>query len=135
MALAEGFDCGDVAARVRLRYSGGEVDKAGGIVLRYVDAGNYYTARVNAAEGDLRIFRSANGIRTTLPGAIAKGATDDHAWHTLEFRAEGSKLTATLDGEITVTAYDSMFLRGRAGVWTKSDSVTDFDDLSFDPLR
>jgi len=134
MALAKDFDCDNVVARVRLRYSGGQVDRAGGIVLRYLDAGNYLVARVNAAEGDLRIFRSANGIRRTLPGGIAKGATDDHQWHTLEFRAEGSKLTATLDGTITVTAYDSMFLRGRCGVWTKSDSVTDFDDLSFEPI-
>jgi len=27
-----------------------------------------------------------------------------------------------------------MFLRGRCGVWTKSDSVTDFDELQFEPL-
>ena len=54
------------------------------IVLRYRDPGNYFVARVNASEGDLRIFRVANGDRRTLPGAIAKGATDDDRWHTLE---------------------------------------------------
>jgi hypothetical protein len=30
-----------------------------------------------------------------------------------------------------VRSYDTYFFHGRVGVWTKSDSVTDFDDLSF----
>jgi hypothetical protein len=33
-----------------------------------------------------------------------------------------------------VTAFDSYFLRGRVGLWTKSDSQTEFDDLSFEPI-
>ena len=134
IALASGVDYGNVVGRCRFRYTGGEVDKAGGVILRYVDSGNYYVARANAAEGDLRIFRVANGLRRTLPDGVIKGASDDDVWHTLEFRAEGSKLTATLDGKFTVTAYDSYFLRGRAGLWTKSDSLTEFDDVSFEPI-
>jgi hypothetical protein len=134
IALMNGFDGKNVAARVRFRYAGGKVDKAGGLVLHYVDPGNYLVARANAAEGDLRIFRVLNGLRTTLPDGIGKGATDDEAWHTLEFRAEGAKLTAILDGKVTVTAYDTCFLRGGVGLWTKSDSLTEFDDLKFTPL-
>ncbi|MFO0982991.1 MAG: PDZ domain-containing protein [Planctomycetota bacterium] len=131
IAVVRGFRAGDVVARVRFRYAGGRVDQAAGIVLRYQDPGNYLVARANAAEGDLRIFRVANGLRRTLPGAIGKGATDDDRWHTLEFRARGTQLTATLDDTVTVTAADSYFLTGGAGLWTKSDSITDFDDVSF----
>lgn len=134
MLLANDYYTGNVVATARMRYAGGEVDKAGGIVLHYHDAGNYYVARVNAAEGDLRIFRVQNGIRRTLPGGRVLGDTDDGDWHTLEFRIEDSVLTATLDGSHTCTAYDSFFLRGRGGVWTKSDSQTEFDDLQFTPL-
>lgn len=134
MALALGFEAHDVVGKVRLRYAAGEVDRAGGVVLRYHDVGNYYVARVNAAEGDLRIFRVANGVRRTLPGGKVMGATDDGEWHTLEFRAEGSTLTATLDGKFTAVAHDSYFLQGGVGVWTKSDSITEFDDLEFTPL-
>ena len=134
IALASGVEYGNVVGRCRFRYTGGEVDKAGGVILRYVDPGNYYVARANAAEGDLRIFRVANGLRRTLPDGVTKGASDDDQWHTLEFRAEGSKLTATLDGKFTVTAWDSYFLRGRVGLWTKSDSLTEFDDVGFEPI-
>jgi hypothetical protein len=41
-------------------------------------------------------------------------------------------LTATLDGNVHAEAFDSFFLRGRAGVWTKSDSLTEFDDLQLE---
>jgi len=135
IVLARDFDGKDVKASVRFRYAGGRVDKAGGIVLRYADPGNYLVARANAAEGDVRIFRVANGLRRTLPDGIGKGATDDDAWHTLEFTAQGPKLTAVLDGKVTVVAYDTYFLRGGVGLWTKSDSLTEFDDLKVEPLK
>ncbi len=128
LALVRGFEASDAVARVRFRYAGGQVDKAAGIVLRFKDPANYLVARVNAAEADLRIFRVANGLRRTLPGSRVEAPCDDDRWHVLEFRAEGPKVTATLDGKVTSTSYDTYFLRGRAGLWTKSDSRTDFDD-------
>jgi hypothetical protein len=135
MAIVRDLEASDVVARVRFRLAGGRADRAAGIVLRYRDPGNYLVARANAGEADLRIFRVANGDRRTLPGGIAAGSTDDDRWHTLEFRAEGSKLTAVLDGQAQATAYDSFFLRGRVGLWTKADSQTEFDDLQIEPSK
>lgn len=132
MALAKDFFGGDVKATARMRYVAGDVDRAGGLVLRYHDAGNYYVARVNAAEGDLRIFRVVNGLRRTI--GLVKATSADGEWHTLEFSAAGSTLTATLDGAHAAVAHDSYFLKGRAGLWTKSDSVTDFADVTFTPI-
>ena len=135
LAIARGFAAPDVVASARFRYSGGVVDQAAGIVVRYQDPGNYIVARANAAEADLRIFRVANGLRRTLPGAIVKCPTDAGVWHTIELRAEGPKLTATVDGKATTTSWDSYFLSGGAGLWTKSDSVSDFDEVRFEPLK
>ncbi len=134
MLVAKGFDAADVAARVRFRLVGGKVDRAAGLVLRYRDPGNYLVARANQAEADLRIFRVVNGLRTTLPGGVVAAPTNDSEWHTLEFRCEGARLTATLDGKASASSYDTYFRRGSVGVWTKSDSQTDFDDLAFEPL-
>jgi hypothetical protein len=124
----------DVGGRVKFRFAGGKVDRAAGLVLRYRNRFDYYVARVNAAEGDLRIFRVANGARVTLPGGRVEAPCDDDRWHVLEFRAVGSTLTATFDGTATATACDSWFLDGGAGLWTKSDSITEFDDLRLEPL-
>lgn len=130
MAIVRGFDAADATIRVRFRYLGGRVDRAAGVVLRWRDPGNYLVARANAAEGDLRIFRVVNGDRRTLPGGIAKGATDDDAWHTLEFTVRGAELEAVLDGKVRAKSYDTFFRHGKAGLWRKSDSRTEFDDLA-----
>ncbi|HTE06725.1 MAG TPA: PDZ domain-containing protein [Planctomycetota bacterium] len=134
MALVDGWRAADVEGRVRFRFAGGRIDRAAGIVLRYRDPGNYLVARVNAAEADLRIFRVAGGLRTTLPGGKVAAPCDDGAWHELSFRARGTELTASFNGSATATTHDAWFLDGGVGVWTKSDSLTEFDELSFTPL-
>jgi len=134
IALVKGVDFADAFARVRFRYASGSIDRAAGIVLRYQDPANYLVARANALETDVRIFRVANGVRKTLPGGIAKVETDGGGWHTLEFRAVGPQLVATVDGTATATAWDSYFMRGRVGLWTKSDGVSEFDDFAAEPV-
>jgi hypothetical protein len=134
-ALVRDWSAADVVARVRFRFAAGRVDRAAGIVLRWRDADDYLVARVNAAEHDVRIFRVVHGDRRTLPGAIAQVATDDGAWHELEFRALGAELTATVDGTATAKSYDTFFERGAVGLWTKSDSVTEFDDFRAEATR
>ncbi|MFO0932072.1 MAG: PDZ domain-containing protein [Planctomycetota bacterium] len=135
LAAVRDFAALDVSARVRFRLVGGVNDRAAGIVVRMKDPANFLVARANAVEGDLRLFRTVNGLRRTLPGAIAKAAFDDGAWHTLEVKAEGPRLTAVLDGTTTVTSYDTYFGRGRVALWTKSDSVTEFDDFAVEGTR
>jgi hypothetical protein len=134
LAIATGFVAHDAAASVRFRYVKGEQDRAAGIVLRFHDPANYLVARCNAIETDLRIFRVANGIRRTLPGGVVKAVIDDREWHTLTFRAEGALLTATVDGKATATSYDTYLGRGRAGLWTKSDAVSEFDDFRVEAI-
>lgn len=134
MAIVRDFRAADASGTIRFRYQGGVIDRAAGVVLRYQGPGDYLVARVNAAEADLRIFRVAGGRRQTLPGAIAAAPNDDREWHTLSFRAEGVHLTAVYDGRSTAVGVDSYFLRGRAGIWTKSDSVTDIASMEFKPI-
>ena len=129
MALVREVDADDVVARVRFRLVGGAQDRTAGIVLRYQDPANYLVARANAVEGDLRIFRAVNGLRRTLPGGVAPIRIDDDRWHVLEFRVHGPEVSATLDGAITVASHDTYYAHGRVGLWTKSDSLTEFDDL------
>jgi len=134
MALAREFWAHDVVARVRFRLVGGAQDRAAGLVVRGVNDYTYLVARVNAVEGDLRIFRAAHGLRRTLPGARGAVAVGDGAWHVLEVRAEGARISARVDGGEEVVGYDTYVRGGRAGLWTKSDAVSDFDDLELHPL-
>lgn len=75
-----------------------------------------------------------DGVRRNSPGAIVKAPIDDDEWHTLSVRADGPVLKASLDGTSELTTYDTYFGRGRVGVWTKSDAISEFDDLRFEPI-
>jgi hypothetical protein len=135
MALARGPDCADAEVFVRFRLTGGEFDRAAGILLRYRDPGNCLLARVNATESDLRIFRCVQGVRRTLSGGRVEVSAGDGAWHGPGFREVGARLDAVVDGRASASSHDTCFSKGRIGLWTKSDSVTDFDDFSADHVK
>jgi hypothetical protein len=45
---------------------------------------------------------------------------------------DGNKFKVLFDGKVALDATDDTFKEpGAVGVWTKADSVTDFDDFSF----
>ncbi len=130
MAWAAELHARDVHARVRFRLVGGRQDRAAGLVVRGQDRWTYLVARVNGAENDLCLFRCAHGRRKLLPGGRAQITIKDGDWHVLEVKAQGPRITATLDGTLKVTSYDTYVRGWHAGLWTKSDSVTDFDDFT-----
>jgi hypothetical protein len=134
MAWVRGGAWHDVKVSVRFRFAGGRQDRAAGVVVRGETPSTYLVARANAVEGDLRIFRCANGLRRTILGAKVRADVADEAWHTLVVTAEGPRIAATVDGKATATGYDTYVRGGRVGLWTKSDSVTDFDDLTVEPI-
>jgi hypothetical protein len=54
---------------VSLKAVSGVVDQGGGPVWRYVDANNYYVARLNPLETNFRIYKVEGGKRTELQSA------------------------------------------------------------------
>lgn len=117
---------------VRFKPMGGSADRAGGLVWRYQDARNYYVARANAMEGNLRLYKVVDGKRIQL--ANKKVDVSEKAWHTLVARFEGTKHAVAFDGMAEIETEDDQFQdAGSAGLWTKSDSLTYFDDLTILP--
>jgi hypothetical protein len=116
----------------------GRVDQACGLIVRAVDARNYYIARSNALEDNVRFYRVRNGERQELATAdnvkVAKGQ-----WQTLTLRAEGNRFTVIFNGKTLHTTEDTKTAeprpaQGRAGLWVKSDSVTHFERLEIAKL-
>jgi hypothetical protein len=118
----------DVALAVKLHALRGREDRGGGLVWRLSDPQNYYVARWNPLEDNLRLYRVVGGRRVQLASAPAKVARD--AWHLLEVTMVGRVITVRLDGEMKLSLADSTFRDGgRAGLWTRSDACTAFDDF------
>jgi hypothetical protein len=134
VCVCEFFYATNVAVSVKFKSISGKVDQAGGVVLRYHDANNYYLARANALEDNVRFYKVQGGKRVQLASIDTK--VTGGAWHKLSLRAHGNHFTVTFDDK-SFEADDSTFPgSGLGGVWTKADSVTWFDDLmieGYDP--
>jgi hypothetical protein len=119
----------DVTLSVRARPVSGEVDQGFGLVWRYKDANNYYVTRCNADENNCRIYHVVAGKRVAFQNHNVKVASK--AWHTLKVEAAGDHFTVWYDGQKVLDAKDETFKdAGRVGLWTKADSVIQFDDFT-----
>jgi hypothetical protein len=113
---------------VRFKPVTGRVDQAGGIAVRLADPDDYYVARANALEDNVRFYRVVRGKRQQLAGTNQKVTSGE--WHTLALTAEGDRFTVGFDGEELFTTKDKTFAdSGKIALWTKADSVTYFDQL------
>lgn len=128
VTLIEGTSYQDLDLTVRLKANEGKVDQGGGLIWRARDRDNYYVARYNPLEDNLRVYKVENGRRTQLDHADAPG---DLQWHTLRITMTGREITGYLDGKKLLVAEDSTFSdAGKIGLWSKADACSFFDDLS-----
>ena len=133
LAVYQRVSAKNVDVKVRFKPVSGKVDQAGGIVVRLANPDDYYVARANALEDNVRFYRVLKGKRQELKGANTKVAANE--WHNLELRAEGDRFTISFDGRQLFAAQDATFNgAGRVGLWTKADSVTYFDTIAITPL-
>lgn len=137
VAVLSDVSAADVDVSVRVKPVSGRVDQAAGIVWRYQNEDNYYIVRANALEGNVVLYKVQNGKRTDLPvkgegrtyGKSAKVPSGE--WSTMRLVATGARFEVSLNGEKLYEVEDTTFTQaGKVGVWTKADSVTQFDDLT-----
>jgi hypothetical protein len=123
-SLKDGF------VEVKFKLVSGQEDQAGGVVWRVKDADNYYIARANALEGNVRIYHFVKGKRTQFKGVNMPVAANQ--WHTLRVNFSGTHFAVVFNGKELFTADDETHREaGKVGVWTKADSVTWFDDFNY----
>ena len=126
MITAPGGPYGDVDITVRFKPISGQQDASGGIVFRFSD-GKYYVVRANALEDNFRLYYYDGGRHQLATAKVEPPALGQ--WHTLRVIALADLIQAYLDGKLLLNHRDSRFQSGQVGLWTKSDSVTAFDDL------
>ena len=134
LAIYKSYSGKDLELSVRFKAVAGTVDEAGGIVLRLSTPDDYYVARANALEDNVRFYRVVKGRREQLAGADLKVSANQ--WHMLTLRAEGERFTVSFDGNALFSAQDGTFRdAGKVALWTKADSVTYFDTISITSLE
>jgi hypothetical protein len=117
----------DVDVSVKFDPLSGREDASGGIVFRFTD-GKYYVIRANALEGNFRLYSYDRGRRQLASASVKPPALGQ--WHLLRVVAVGDHIQGWLDGALLLDHHDSRVKSGRAGLWTKADSITAFNDFT-----
>ncbi len=128
----------DGFVEVKFKPVAGKEDQAGGVIWRVRDSNNYYIARANALEGNVVLYKTVNGKRSSLDivgrkgGYGVKETVASGQWHTLRVEFADNKFSLLFNGKKLFDVEDTAFTKaGKVGVWTKADSVTLFDDFSY----
>ena len=128
LAILERPLLADFHASLGLKAISGAIDQGGGLCWRLQSPDEYYIARWNPLEDNLRLYIVRNGKRSMLVGRSLKA--DPSQWHKLEIDMRGAQITVSFDGTAILHYKDTRIEdAGRFGLWTKADAVTAFDDL------
>jgi hypothetical protein len=128
----------DGFVEMKFKAVAGSQDRAAGLVWRAKDANNYYVVRANALEDNVVLYKTVDGVRSPLDIVGRKGgygvdvAVPSDSWHSLRIDFKASRFSVTYDGKQLFEVEDSTFAdAGKIGLWTKADSVTLFDEVTF----
>src|SRR5438093_7632895 len=130
VCFKNGTNIKDGFVEMKFKPVAGKEDQAGGVIWRLQDVNNYYIARANALENNVTIYHTIKGKRTEKKRT--KMEVSYGAWHTLRVDFRGNHFTVTFDGKKALEWDDDTFKNaGKVGVWTKADSVTEFDNFIY----
>jgi hypothetical protein len=128
----------DGFVEMKFKAIAGSQDRAAGIVWRARDANNYYVVRANALEDNVVLYKTVNGARSSLDIVGRKGGygtgvkVPANIWHSLRVDFRGARFSVTFNGRLLFEVEDSTFKdAGKVGLWTKADSVTLFDEVTW----
>jgi hypothetical protein len=142
LLLKDGTSLKNGFVEIWFRAISGSEDRAAGIVWRARDANNYYVVRANALEDNVVAYKTVNGTRSALDIVGRKGGygvkvpVPSGQWHALRVEFAGSHFKVIFNGKPVFEVEDGTFSdAGQIGLWTKADSVTAFDDVSYGATR
>ena len=122
------FHDGEISVRFRL--ISGQLDQCAGILFNLKTNGDNLTVRFNGKEDNLVLWTFKNGKRSF----VKKGVHDVHLnmgdWHRMKIAVSGTQLRGYLDDELLLEYTLAEPVSGRVGVWSKTDSVSQYDDYT-----
>ena len=128
----------DGFVEAKFKATAGSQDRAAGIVWRAKDANNYYVLRANALEDNVVLYKTVGGVRSELDIVGRKGGygvsvpVPANTWHTLRVDFKASRFRVSFNDKQLFEVEDATFTdAGKVGLWTKADSVTLFDEVTY----
>jgi hypothetical protein len=120
------FHNGEIS--IRFRMIAGQLDQCAGILFNLKPNGDYLTVRFNGKEDNLVLWTFKSGKRSF----VKKGSEDVPLkmgeWHRMKIAVDGTQLRGFLDDKLLIEFTLAEPVSGRVGVWSKTDSVSQFAD-------
>ncbi|MEO8621082.1 MAG: hypothetical protein ABI625_08445 [bacterium] len=121
------FKDGEIS--VRFQMIGGSLDRCAGILFNVKPNGDYLAVRFNGTEDNLVLWTFNGGVRKFVKRAPETVPLELGTWHTIKIGVQGTQLKGYLDGKLLLEHTLAEPVAGKVGVWSKTDSMTEFDDF------
>jgi hypothetical protein len=128
----DNFENGEIS--VRFQMLGGTLDRCAGILFNVKPNGDYLTVRYNGTEDNVVLWTFNKGVRKFVKRAPELVPLELGTWHTLKISVHGTALQTWLDGKPMVEFTLPEPVSGKIGVWSKTDSMIEFNDFTFTPM-
>ena len=120
------FRNGEISMRFQM--VDGALDRCAGILFDVKPNGDYLTVRFNGMEDNLVLWTFNKGTRKF----VKKGSEDVplklKEWASMKIAVHGTRLEGYLNGKLLLEYTLPAAVSGKVGVWSKTDSVSYFDD-------
>lgn len=123
-------DFHDGQISVRFKLIAGQLDQCAGILFNLKSNGDYLTVRFNGKEDNVVLWTLTKGKRSFVKKGSENVPLQLNTWHTLQIGVQGTALAASLDGKHLLDYTLSEAVSGKVGVWSKTDSVSYFDQYT-----
>jgi hypothetical protein len=127
----DNFENGEIS--VRFQMIGGTLDRCAGILFDVKPNGDYLAVRYNGTEDNVVLWTFNNGVRKFVNRAPTLTPLELGTWHTLKISVHGTSLKSWLDDKPMHDYTLSAPVSGKIGVWSKTDSMIEFDDFTVTP--
>jgi len=133
-AVAQGIDDfrnGEIGMRFQM--VDGALDKCAGILFNLKPNGDYLTVRFNGSEDNLVLWTFNKGVRKFVKRGAEEVPLPMKQWESIRIAVHGVKLEGYLNGKLLLEYTLPEPVSGKVGVWSKTDSVSYFDDFTVTP--
>ena len=138
LLLKDDSNIRDGFIEIKFKAVAGTQDRAAGVVWRAQDANNYYVTRANALEDNVVLYKTVGGVRSHLEIVGRKGGygvtakVPANQWLALRVEFNAGRFKVIYNREAMFEVEDATFVgAGMVGLWTKADSVTLFDEITY----
>jgi hypothetical protein len=143
LCLFDKVTCLDGDVSVKLKIVSGRDGQDAGVVFRAADSKNYYLVRASARDHNIAMYRVIDAhiesipVKGALPGTVGVlHPIKIGDWNLLRVTYKGNQTSVYFNHRKVFDAFDGALTNGgRAGVWTKADTVAYFDDFRIDKKR